>query len=146
MKMECACVQLTDLPDEILMIIFKQLHNVEALYSLTDVNKRLYKILQDPIFTSALTLMDHSVDGRICSLPYPMFYRFCSQILPRIHHKIQWLNLEPLTMNTILLSANYPNLYGLGLYGLEMQKVKYLFNSKIVYLIARKMSLIPLNK
>ena len=35
-------------------------------------------------------------------------------------------------MDTILLSANYPNLYGLGLYGLKMQKVKYLFTSKIV--------------
>jgi len=129
--MESACVQLTDLPDEILIIIFKQLHYVEALYSLIDVNKRLNKILHDPSFTSALTLMDHSVDGRICSLPYPMFYRFL-QILPRIHHKIQWLNLEPLTMNRILLSANYPNLYGLGLYGLEMQKFEHLFTSKIV--------------
>jgi hypothetical protein len=76
--------------------------------------------------------MDHSVDGRVCSLPYPMFNRFCLQILPQIHHKIQWLNLEPLTMNTFLLSENYPNLSGLGLYGLEMQKVKYLFTSKLV--------------
>ena len=39
MKMKYGCVQLTDLSDEILMIILKQLHNVEALYSLIDVNK-----------------------------------------------------------------------------------------------------------
>ncbi|CAF1252596.1 unnamed protein product [Rotaria magnacalcarata] len=59
-----------------------------------------------------------------------MFHRFCSQILPQIHHKIQWLHLELLTMNAILLSANYPNLYGLGLYGLKMQKVTYLFTDE----------------
>ena len=82
MKMEYSSVQLTDLPDEILIIIFKQLDNVEALYSLINVNKRLNKILHDPIFTSSLTLMDHSVDGRICSLSYSMFNRFCLQILP----------------------------------------------------------------
>ncbi|CAF4156881.1 unnamed protein product [Rotaria magnacalcarata] len=94
------------------------------------VIKRLNKILHDPTFTCVLTLMDYSVDGSISSLPYPMFHRFCSQILPQIHHKIQWLHLELLTMNAILLSANYPNLYGLGLYGLKMQKVTYLFTDE----------------
>ncbi|CAF3716482.1 unnamed protein product [Rotaria socialis] len=128
--MKYSCVQLTDLADEILMIIFNQLHNVEALYSLIGVNKRLNKILHDPTFTCVLTLMDYSVDGSISSLPYPMFHRFCSQILPQIHHKIQWLHLELLTMDAILLSANYPNLYGLGLYGLKMRKVTYLFTDE----------------
>ncbi|CAF2819832.1 unnamed protein product [Rotaria sp. Silwood2] len=110
-------------------------------YSLIGVNKRLNKILHDPTFTSVLTLIDYSVDGCICSLPYPMFYRFCSQILPQIYHKIQWLHLELLTMNTILLSANYPNLYGLGLYGLKMQKVKYLFTDEtLIYRFKNQIS------
>jgi hypothetical protein len=34
--------------------------------------------------------------------------RFCSQILPKIHHKIKWLNLESSIMNDILLCTNYP--------------------------------------
>ncbi|CAF4458437.1 unnamed protein product, partial [Rotaria magnacalcarata] len=27
-----------------------------------------------------------------------VFERFCSQILPKIHHKVEWLNLESSTM------------------------------------------------
>ncbi|CAF4649203.1 unnamed protein product, partial [Rotaria sp. Silwood1] len=38
--------------------------------------------------------------------------RFCLQILPKIHHKIQFLNLESSSMERILLSTNCPNLYG----------------------------------
>jgi hypothetical protein len=44
-------VQLDDLPDEILMYIFKKLYNDEVLYSLMDVNQRLNRILHDRIFT-----------------------------------------------------------------------------------------------
>ncbi|CAF0798961.1 unnamed protein product [Adineta steineri] len=87
--MEYSCVHLTDLPDEILMIIFKKLHNVEALYSLIDVNKRLNKILHDPIFTSTLTLMNYSVDGRICSLPDAIYHRLFMKILLAVHHNDQ---------------------------------------------------------
>ncbi|UJR30007.1 hypothetical protein I4U23_017553 [Adineta vaga] len=127
--MEYSCVQLTDLPDEILMIIFKKLRNVEALYSLTDVNTRLNKILHDPVFTSVLTLMDRSVNNRICSLSYPILHRFYLQILPQIHHKIQWLSLEISTMY-IIPSKNDPNLYGLGFYGIRIQEVRCLFTNE----------------
>jgi len=62
--MEYSCLQLNDLPDEILLIIFKKLNNVALLYSLFDVNKRLNKILHDPIFTSHLNLLN------LCSNDY----------------------------------------------------------------------------
>ncbi len=132
MNMEYSGVQLTDLPNEILMTIFKQLDGVEILYSLIGVSKRLNKIVHDPIFTHELTLLNNRLDGSICSLSYPMLIRFCLEILPQIHHKIEWLNLESSSMAHILLSANYPNLYGLGLYGLEIERAKYLFTGKIV--------------
>jgi hypothetical protein len=38
--MEYSRIQLNDLPDEILMIIFKKLANADVLYSLSGVNKR----------------------------------------------------------------------------------------------------------
>ncbi len=47
MNIESSCV---DLPDEILLIIFKKLNNVSLLYSLLSINKRLDKVLQDNIF------------------------------------------------------------------------------------------------
>ncbi|CAF4737824.1 unnamed protein product, partial [Rotaria sp. Silwood2] len=53
--------------------------------------------------------------------------RFFLQILPSIHHKIQWLDVESSSVERILLSTNYPNLYRLGLYNLEIEEAKHLF-------------------
>ncbi len=123
-------VQLNDLPDEILMIIFKNLDNDEILYSLIGVNKRLNTFVHDSAFTSHLTLMRRFSNNSIDPLSDTILDRFFLQILPSIHHKIQWLDVESSSMERIL-STNYPNLYGLGLYNLEIEKAKYLFTSKI---------------
>jgi hypothetical protein len=64
-------------------------------------------------------------------LPDSILDRFCSEILPEIHHKIKWLNLESLSMKHILFATNYPNLYGLGLYDIEIETVLPLFFGKI---------------
>ncbi|CAF4485479.1 unnamed protein product, partial [Rotaria sp. Silwood2] len=111
--MEYASIQLTDLPDEILMIIFKKLDGVEILYSLLGVNKQLNKIVHDRIFTRVLTLLKYYSDDRIDSVSYRMLNRFCSEILPQIHNKIQWLNLDISYIRCILRSTYYPNLIGL---------------------------------
>ncbi|CAM4781387.1 unnamed protein product [Rotaria magnacalcarata] len=94
------------------------------------VNKRLHKIMHDPIFTRVLTLLDYRLDDSICSLPYPMLDRFCLQILPKIHHKVEELNLESSSMARILLATNYPNLHRLSLYGLDIERAKYLFSDE----------------
>jgi hypothetical protein len=59
-----------------------------------------------------------------------MLDRFCLQILPQIVKKIESLNLESSSMKHILLSTNYRNSYGLGLYDLEIERIKYLFIGK----------------
>jgi len=46
-----SCVQLNDLPDEILMIIFKKWSNIALIYSFIDINKRLNKKVYTSIFT-----------------------------------------------------------------------------------------------
>ncbi|CAF4929323.1 unnamed protein product, partial [Rotaria sp. Silwood1] len=91
------------------------------------VNKQLNTILHDPIFTSHLTLMRCFSDDSIDSLPDPILDRFCLQILHEIHYKIQWLNLESSSMKRILLATNYPNLFGLGLYDIEIETALSLF-------------------
>jgi hypothetical protein len=125
-------VQLDDLPDEVLMIILKKLDNDQVLYSLMGVNKRLNTFVHDSIFTSHLTLMKRSANDSISPLSERILCRFYSQILPEIHHKIQWLNVESSSMERIL-SANYPNLHGLGLYNLEIETTTHLFTSKISF-------------
>ncbi|CAF1498448.1 unnamed protein product [Adineta steineri] len=116
MDMKHSVVQLMDLSDEILLIIFEELDNVEMLNSLMGTNTRLDRVLRHPIFTSHLTLMKSSSNGLSHPLDDIMVDRFCSQILPQIHHNIKWLNLESLSMERVLLVSDYPNLFGLGLY------------------------------
>ncbi|CAM4834649.1 unnamed protein product [Rotaria magnacalcarata] len=131
--MKYSCVEFNDLPDEVLMIIFKNLNNLEVLYCLQGVNQRLNKLVQDSTFTSRLTFVkwcsDNFIDVLRCGV---MLNRFCSQILPEIHDKIKWLDLESLSMKNILRAAVYPNLYGLGLYNIDEESARCLFTDEIL--------------
>ncbi len=130
-NMERLLAELNDLPDEILLIIFKKLNNASLLYSLIGVNKRLNTIVRDPIFTSHLTLMRYSTDDSIRRLHKSMIDRFCSEILPEIHHQIEWLDLESSSIERILRAADYPNLCGLGLFDIDIETAVSLFIGKI---------------
>ncbi len=139
--MESLSVQLDDLPDEILMIIFKKLYNITVLYSLIGINTRLNKIVYDSIFTNRLTLVNFVPSRLIMErssatyytypLPDPIFDRFCSHILPKIHQNVKWLDLEWFSMERILLSSNYPNLSGIALYNIPIERAAQLFSGKI---------------
>ncbi|CAF3807757.1 unnamed protein product [Rotaria magnacalcarata] len=128
--MKCECIHLSDLPDEILLIILKKLTNTEVLYSLIGVNKRLNKLVYDSNFTSRVTLIKYSSNDTIHPLPWQILDRFCLQILPEIHHKIEWVDIESSSIEHVLLSRNYPNLSGLGLYNLGIEEIKQLFTDK----------------
>ncbi|CAF2601687.1 unnamed protein product [Rotaria sp. Silwood2] len=129
--MEYSCVGFNDLPDEILMIIFKKMNNFEVLYSLQGVNQRLNKIVQDSPFTSRWTFVKRCSDNFIDVFRYNMmFNRFCSQILPEIHDKIKWLDLESSSMNNVLCAVDYPNLYGLGLYNINEESARSLITDE----------------
>ena len=132
--MEHSHVRLSDLPDEVLLIIFKKLDNVQVLYSLMGINKRLDKILHDSIFTTSLTLLKYFSYDSIYSLSNSMLDRYCVKILPKINSKIKWLHLELSSMKRILLSTNYPNLYGLGIYNIKKETALRLFTGKIFLL------------
>jgi hypothetical protein len=129
--MEYPTVQLIDLPDELLLMIFNKLNSFQLLYSLMGINTRLDKTLSDPIFTRNLTLLRHISNSVICPLVDTVLDRFCSQILPQIHYKINMLNLESLSMERILFAADYPNLYGLSLHNIDEKTAERVFNGKI---------------
>ncbi|CAF4303105.1 unnamed protein product, partial [Rotaria sordida] len=127
-NMKYSCVELNDLPDEILIIIFKKLDNLEILYSIQDVNERLNKIIHDPIFTSHLSFLKWSFNKCINKFSsHIILNRFCFEILPKIHTKIKWLDVESSSIKNILYAADYPNLNTLGLYNIKEDKIKYLF-------------------
>ncbi|CAF4990736.1 unnamed protein product [Rotaria sp. Silwood1] len=130
--MEDSLIQLNDLPDEILMMVLKKLHSCDVLYSLIGVNKRLDTIVQDSFFTAYLTLTVPPYG--FLNFTDPILDRFCSKILPKIHHKIGWINVESSSMERFLRSKNYPNLYGLGLCHLASETARDLFTGKIFVL------------
>ncbi|CAF3046999.1 unnamed protein product [Rotaria sp. Silwood2] len=133
MNKEYSCIGLNDLPDEILMIIFKKLNNFDVLYSLHGVNQRLNKLIQDSIFTNRLTFVKCFLYNFIDLISSDMILnRFCLQILPEICHKIKRLDLESSSMKYVLRAAHYPNLYCLGLYNINEESARCLFTDEIL--------------
>ncbi|CAF1016280.1 unnamed protein product [Rotaria sp. Silwood1] len=128
--MKYSCVQWNDLPDEILMIILKNLTNAEVLYSLLGVNKRLNNIAVDPVFTNNLSLVMSTLDGLVYSLPDPILDRFCLHILPKIHQNIEWLHLQSRSMERFLRATNFPNLYGISLHNIQAKTAIDLFTEQ----------------
>lgn len=107
--------QLLSFPDELLLMIFKQLDNIDVLYSLMGLDKHLDAIIRDPCFTTVLTLMKSNDD--IERDQNEIFLdRFCFDIIPKIHHLIEWLKLDSTTMERILQVADYPNLWQLDIF------------------------------
>ncbi|CAF3279969.1 unnamed protein product [Rotaria sp. Silwood2] len=133
-------VQLDDLPDEILMYIFKKLYNDEVLYSLMDVNQRLNRILHDRIFTRHLCLLKYCrIDNSTIPLPDSILNRFCSKILPKIGHQIETLYLERTSIERVLHATNYINLNKLGLCDIHYKEAMSLFTvtGTTTYLVNR---------
>jgi hypothetical protein len=123
-------VELLDLPNEILLIILKKLHNMDVLYSLLDVyNRQLDIIAQENIFTNTLNfvLTTSTLTDDVVSLPDTIVARFCTNILPRIDHNIKSLILDSVSMEHILLAANYPNLTKLKIFNFSDKIVSRYF-------------------
>ncbi|CAF0789333.1 unnamed protein product [Adineta steineri] len=115
-NMKDLLVQLDDLPDEILMYIFKKLYNDQVLYSLMDVNQRLNRIVHDTNFIRHLCLLEYCpIHDSTSPLPDSITDRFCSKILPEIGHQIKTLFLSRTSIERVLRATNYPNLNNLGL-------------------------------
>jgi hypothetical protein len=94
------------------------------------INTRLDRILSHPVFTENLTLLRHFSNRLIYPLLDTVLDRFCLQILPQIHHKINVLNLESSSMERILLAGDYPKLHGLSLYNLDEKTTERVFTGK----------------
>lgn len=113
--------RLMDLPDEIIMFILNKLDNVDVLYSLMNVHTQLNRILHDPMLTTKIALIKPTDE---------LLDRFCLQILPQIHRRIQWLSLESTSMERVLLSAAYPNLRQLHIFITDTEPLELLTGMK----------------
>jgi len=127
-------VEFVDLPNEILIIILKKLDNVDVLYSLYGINKRLNSKTEDNAFTNTLKLVSTSSIDNVCSIHDRMLNRFYASILPKIDHNIKTLVLEPSSMENILLAANYPNLSEIKIFNFNKSIVSCYFTGKLIFL------------
>ncbi|CAF4188138.1 unnamed protein product [Rotaria sordida] len=89
---------------------------VDVLYSLVNVNERFDQLILDHFYIRHLnmtTMTIRSVFDRIYSIDDQVLARICERILPRIHHQVNQLTVEPRSMDR-LLTVNYSQLYYVG--------------------------------
>ena len=129
--MNISSLRLNDLPEELLLIIFRKMNNIDLLYSILGINRQLDRIMNDSFFTNDLRLIMSSVDDVIRPLSSEIVDRFCSEILPKIDEKIQSLTVESLYMENIFRAGGYFNLRKLCLASIKQEKLSELFNGKI---------------
>ena len=126
--MNHSSAQLMQLPDELLLIILKKLDNVDVLLSLMGSNPRFDRIICDPCFTTEIDLIRPNDDER-CAEMNTFIDRFCSDILPRIHHQIKCLKVQSTSMKRLLLAADYSKLSQLDIFIPQPQPFLY-FNGE----------------
>jgi len=86
-------------------------------YSLVDINERFSQLVLDPLYIRNLdmTIMTmKSFFDRTFSINDQVLSRICENILPQIHDQVNKLTIEQHSMECILLTVNYPQLYSLS--------------------------------
>ncbi|CAM4952483.1 unnamed protein product [Rotaria socialis] len=131
--MNNSTVSILDLPDEILLNIFKTLNNMDLLYSLFGINKRLDNMVCDINLTRSINLMmlpsNRVIDWRTSTIRDRIFM----QLLPRIHNNVECLTVQGCFFLRVLLAGNYLNLRKLTLINLEFTMACHIFNGKLPY-------------
>jgi hypothetical protein len=119
-----------DLPEEILVNIFKKLHNLDVLYSIIGSNRKLDKIACDRTFTQSIDLTTIFSKEKDNSKASSIFDRFRLEILPRIHNKIQYLTIETCLLERILYTNEFVNLHRITLVNFNINMDSDVFNGK----------------
>jgi hypothetical protein len=133
-------LNLLDLPNEILLIIFNKLNMADVLYSLVDVNQRFNQLALDRFYIRHLNMTCMTIKSfydRTYSIDNQVLDRICNNILPRIDHQIKELIVEQYSIDRILHTLNCPQLYSLTLMDLSDQVLFNYLTSKLIYLLIR---------
>ncbi|CAF0867067.1 unnamed protein product [Rotaria sordida] len=91
---------------------------VDVLYSLVDVTQRFDQLILDPFYIHSLDMTSMTMKSyfdRIYSIDNQLLDRICQNILPRIHHQVNELIVEQHSMENVIHTINYPQLYSLSL-------------------------------
>jgi hypothetical protein len=125
-----------DLPNEILLIIFHKLKMADVLYSLVNVNERFDRLVLDPLYIHHLDMSINSSFDHVSSIDNEILSRVCEKILPRIINQINKVTVQPHSINRILFTVNYPQVYALSLINFpEEMLFKYLAGILLILFI-----------
>ena len=129
---------LLDLPDEIFLMIFKDLTMLDMFSSLVNVDRRFHRLAIDPHYVRHFDLTDTMIIRSLCkrssSIDTQFLSRFNEQILPRIHHYIHQLTVEQSSIKSFL-TVNYPQLDSLSLVNFEEEILYQYFTGKVFRII-----------
>ncbi|CAF4950441.1 unnamed protein product [Rotaria socialis] len=114
-------INIFDLSDELLLYIFKKLHTIELLYSLVNVNQRFDRLVLDPFYTHHLDLTVRPLRYYTSPVKTQIFDRIRTQVLPRIHQKLNKITVDPLSMECILGTIYYSELNSLSLVNFQSE-------------------------
>jgi hypothetical protein len=131
MRMNNMIINILDLPDEILLTIFKKLNNIDLLYSLVGVNQKLDKVVCDINFTQAVDLTTVLSNEASDSRTNAIVDRFYTCILPRIHNNVESFTIQASFLQRILHTSNYPNLHKLTFVNLKLDMASQIFHSML---------------
>ncbi|CAF4581835.1 unnamed protein product [Rotaria sp. Silwood2] len=116
------CLNIFDLPDEILLVICNKINIVDVLYSLVDVNQRFDRLVLDPLTIRNLSMTIRTFESlydQTFSIDDKILSRICDKILCRIYDQTNTLTVEQYSVKRILHAANYPQLYSLSFINFE---------------------------
>ncbi|CAF1502621.1 unnamed protein product [Rotaria sordida] len=123
------------LSNEILFIIFNKLNKVDVLYSLVDITQRFNQLIFDPFYIHNLNMTSMTMKSfydRVYSIDNQVLERICKNILPRIYHQITELIVEQYSMERVLQTIDYPQLYSLTLMDFSEEVLFNHLTSKLI--------------
>ncbi|CAF3492767.1 unnamed protein product [Rotaria socialis] len=132
-------LNILDLPNEILFIIFNKLNMVDVLYSFVGINQRFDQLVFDPFYIRNLNMTFVTMKSfydRMYSINNHVLDKICKNVLPKMYHQINELIVEQNSMERVIHNINYPQLYSLTL--LDFSK-NALFNHLTSNKILRKL-------
>ncbi|CAF5151110.1 unnamed protein product, partial [Rotaria magnacalcarata] len=124
-------LNILDVPNEILLIIFNNLNVVDVLYSLVNVTQRFDQLILEPFYTHSLDMTSMTMKSyfdRIYSIDSQLLDRICQNILPRIHRQVHELIVEQHSMAQVIHTINYPQLLLIITYKFSRRNTSQLFN------------------
>jgi len=118
-------MNILDLPDEILFIIFQKLDLIDVFYSCIKVNRRFNRLVLDSFFLHDLnmtTIKDiNSLYDQTSSTDPKVLSRICEKILPRIYDQTYKLTVDEYSAKYMFLASNYSKLYSLSLINFQKE-------------------------